>query len=102
MSNICYIAGLTIKKFFIMTNKLTKWQKVFKTTQSSNLMPGTYSYENAKDLTDETANTILEVAEALFMHKEPVPLVDNWKIYDIWADILEETIIFHISIDQEA
>lgn len=83
-----------------MTNKLTKWQKVFKTTQSSNLMPGTYSYENAKDLTDETANTILKVAEALFMYKEPVPLVDNWKIYDIWADINKGTIVFHISIDE--
>lgn len=102
MPIIYYIAILTIKNYFIMTNNLTKWQKVFKTTQASNLMPGTYSYENAKDLSDETANTILEVAEALFMYKEPVPLVDNWKIYDIWADITDETIIFHVSIDEEA
>lgn len=84
-----------------MTNKLTKWQKVFRTTQASNLMVGTYSYEIAKDLTDETVNTIFEVAEALFMHKEPVPLVDNWKIYDIWADLTDDTIIFHISINEE-
>ena len=84
-----------------MANKLTKWQKVFKTTQASNLMTGTYSYENAKDLTDETVQTILQASEALLMGGESVPLVDNWKIYDIWADILEETIIFHISIDEE-
>lgn len=64
-------------------------------------MPGTYSYECEKDFTDKTANTILEVAEALFMHKEPVLLVDKWKIYDIWADINKGTIVFHISIDEE-
>ena len=84
-----------------MTNNLTKWQKVFKTTQASNLMTGTYSYESAKDLTDETVQTILEATEALLINGEKVPLGDNWKIYDIWAEILEETIIFHISIDEE-
>lgn len=84
-----------------MTNNLTKWQKVFKTTQASNLMPGTYTYESEKKFTDNTADTIFEAAEALFMHKEPVLLVDNWKIYDIWAEIREEMIFFHISIDKE-
>ena len=84
-----------------MTNNLTKWQKVFKTTQASNLMAGVYSYERAKDLADETTITILEAAEILLIGGEIVPLVDNWKIYDIWAEILEETIIFHISIYEE-
>ena len=64
-------------------------------------MPGVYSYERAKDLADETTITILEAAETLLIGGEKVPLVDNWKIYDIWAEILEETIIFHISIDEE-
>ena len=84
-----------------MTNNLTKWQKVFKTTQASNLMTGAYSYERAKDRADGTTITILEAAETLLIGGENVPLVDNWKIYDIWAEILEETIIFHISIDEE-
>ena len=101
MPSIYYIARLTIKNYFIMTNKLTKWQKVFKTTQASNLMIGTYSYERAKDLADETTITILEAAETLLIKGEPVPLVDNWKIYDIWSGIHDETIIFHISIDKE-